>query len=77
MIRKSVEMERKETLKKTGSNSNDKQHQPTGYRQLRRLDMKIYSIVGLKNCKQGCDNIDDRDKCIKDLKNAKSIAYFI
>lgn len=71
LLQRSVDTKREEVLNEIESESIDKQRQPVGYEQLRRLDMNVYSTVGLKNPGQGCDTINDRDKYIKDIKDAK------
>ncbi|CAF2523865.1 unnamed protein product [Rotaria sp. Silwood2] len=66
-----AESKRQEVLDEISSISKDKTLQPLGYEQLRRLNVEMYSTVGMKKEVQGCDNVPDRNKHIKDINDAK------
>ncbi|CAF5058371.1 unnamed protein product, partial [Rotaria sp. Silwood1] len=68
----STKTKRQEILDKISNISMDKKHQPLGYEQLRKVNLENYSTVGIKQDGQGCDNILDRNKYIKDIDNTKS-----
>ncbi|CAF4091381.1 unnamed protein product, partial [Rotaria sordida] len=62
---------RPEILDKISNISIDKIRQPLDYEQLRELNLKIYSTVGIKPDDQSCDNIPERDRYINDINNTK------
>ncbi|CAF3986033.1 unnamed protein product, partial [Rotaria sp. Silwood1] len=68
----STKAKRQEILDKISNISMDKKRQPLSYEQLRKVNLENYSTVGIKQDGQGCDNILDRNKYIKDIDNTKS-----
>ncbi|CAF2954033.1 unnamed protein product, partial [Rotaria sp. Silwood2] len=66
-----AESKRQGVLDEMSSTSMDRTLQPLGYEQLRKLNVEMYSTVGMKKEGQGCDNIPDRNKYIKDINDAK------
>jgi hypothetical protein len=61
---------RNEFLEKIAALSMNKTRQPLGFEQLRTLKLQIYSTVGIKQDRQGCDNIPERERFIKDIATA-------
>jgi hypothetical protein len=53
--------------------SQDKTNQPIGYEQLRKLEVDIYSTVGVKSEENCCIQIQDRKKFHKDIEEAKQM----
>ncbi|CAF1451714.1 unnamed protein product [Rotaria sp. Silwood1] len=70
-LESATKAKRQEILDQITNISIDKTRQPIGYEQLRELNLKMYSTVGVKPDGQGCVNIPERDKYIKDIKNVK------
>ncbi|CAF4004373.1 unnamed protein product [Rotaria sordida] len=66
-----TESKREEVLDKISDSSMDKTRQPLSYEQLRKLNLEMYSTVGIKKDGEGCDNIPDRNKFIKDINDSK------
>ena len=62
---------RDEILQKIADLTLNKTRQPLGHEQLKTITLQIYSTVGIKPDGQGCDNIPEREKFIKDINTAK------
>lgn len=50
----------------------DRTNQTIGYEQLRTLNFKVYSTVGLKKDGHGCENIPERTQFIRNIQQAKA-----
>lgn len=66
-----VDQQRLNLLKKLDAKTKEHKSQTIGYEQLRKLDVSVYSTVGLKQPGQVCDNIPNRDRYGNDIKLAK------
>ncbi|CAF1282264.1 unnamed protein product [Rotaria sordida] len=66
-----VELHRQKHLNEISHVGMDKDRQFIGYEQLRKLKLEIYSTAGMKEDEQGCENIPDRKKRIKDIEDEK------
>jgi hypothetical protein len=71
LLQQFVVMKRQEIMDRIDISSKNKTDQPLGYEQLRKLNVEVYSTVGLKKDDQGCDNIRERGKFIKDIEKVK------
>ena len=70
-LQQAAAKKRKEIMEIIDTISKDKTRQPLGYEQLRKLNVEVYSTVGMKKDGQGCDNIPDREKFITDIDKVK------
>ncbi|CAF0979200.1 unnamed protein product [Rotaria sordida] len=70
-LQASTHKKREEVLHQTINMSNHKTSQSLGYEQLRKVNLELYSTVGIKEDGQGYNNIPNRDKYDKEIKAAK------
>jgi hypothetical protein len=71
LLQQATVTKRQEIMDMIDMCSKNKTNQPLGYEQLRKLNVELYSTVGLKKDGQGCDNIPERGKFIKDIDKVK------
>jgi len=71
LLQQAAAAKRQEIIDFIETISKDKTSQPLGYEQLKKFNVEIYSTVGMKNDGEGCDNIPDRGKFIRDIDRVK------
>jgi vacuolar-type H+-ATPase subunit H len=71
LLQQAAAAKRQEIIDLIETISKDKTSQPLGYEQLKKINVEIYSTVGMKNDGQGCDNIPDRGKFIREIDRVK------
>jgi len=71
LLKEAAATKRQEIIDFIKTSSKEKTSQPLSYEQLRKFNVEIYSTVGMKNDDQGCDNIPDREKFIRDIDRVK------
>jgi len=71
LLQQAAAAKRQEIIDFIEATSRDKTSQPLGYEQSRKFNVEIYSTVGMKKDGQGCDNIPDRERFIRDIDRVK------
>ncbi|CAF0989162.1 unnamed protein product [Rotaria magnacalcarata] len=70
-LQSTTESERQEVLRQISDISVKKGRQPLAFEQLKKVNVEMYSTVGIREDGQDCDNIPDRKTFIRDINDAK------